>query len=459
MGFYEEDHQLRRSLTHTIAYTYRGLFELAIILRRNDYWDVLLTANERLLRRLEIKGKLAAAFDHDWKECADYVCLTGCAQLAGIWMRLYRRFGDVRFLNGALKALDLVKNTQILDSAYPGINGGVAGSFPVWGSYTRFGYPNWAAKFLLDGLLYAQDCVKKLQSEPPQSSWSLPAGVPGSEALHATGPATRKPLRVVLLSVPRSSKGYEISAELLQHNIYPEAVVLDAGPTDSRLRKAFGRLRSEGPSGLLRTVFKRPRTPAAAGLSAADSHRTVQALCSQHGIPCLRVSGINSSSSVDLVNRLHPDLLILAGAGILRHGILKIPRFGTLNAHMGLLPFFRGMNVAEWAALTGAPLGCSVHYVDEGVDTGRILATRQLAAEGIRSIEILRERVNRSQVDVLCKVMLAIIEGKDLPSYCQLPEQGRQFFTMHPVLRRILNDRLQSVAHVRPSPVSDPCPA
>ena len=160
-------------------------------------------ANERLLRRLEIKGRLAAAFDHSWKECADYVCLTGCAQLAGIWMRLYRRFGDVRFLNGALKALDLVKNTQILDSPYPGINGGVAGSFPVWGSYIRLAFPNWAAKFLLDGLVYAQDCVKQLKAEPPQSNWSLPGGVPGSETLHATDRATRRHLRVVLLSVPR----------------------------------------------------------------------------------------------------------------------------------------------------------------------------------------------------------------------------------------------------------------
>jgi folate-dependent phosphoribosylglycinamide formyltransferase PurN len=126
---------------------------------------------------------------------------------------------------------------------------------------------------------------------------------------------------------------------------------------------------------------------------------------------------------------------------------------------MGLLPFFRGMNVAEWAVLTDAPLGCSVHYVDEGVDTGRILATRELSGEGIRSIETLREIVNRSQVDLLCKVVLAIMEGRDLPSYCQLPEQGRQFFRMHPVLRRILSDRLHSTARVRPIPVSDSCPA
>jgi folate-dependent phosphoribosylglycinamide formyltransferase PurN len=373
-------------------------------------------------------------------------------------MRLYRRFGDIRFLNGALKALDLVKNTQILDSPYPGINGGVAGSFPVWGSYIRFAFPNWAAKFLLDGLLYAQDCIKQLEAQPPQSTWRLPAGVPRGEALEAAG-RRRKCLRVVLLSVPGSTKGYEIGTALLQHNVYPEAVVLDAGLHDSsRFRRAFNKLRSGGLSDVLRALFSRisPKTPMY--LSSGDNHESVEALRSQ-GVPCLLVSGINLPSSVDLVKRLQPDLLILAGAGILRNGILKIPRFGTLNAHMGLLPFFRGMNVAEWAALTGAPLGCSVHYVDEGVDTGRILATKELPRDGIRDIETLRDRVNRLQVDLLCKVLVAITEGQELPSYCQLPEQGLQFFRMHPVLRRILGDWLQRAAHARSSHVSNRCPA
>jgi len=162
------------------------------------------------------------------------------------------------------------------------------------------------------------------------------------------------------------------------------------------------------------------------------------------------VSGINLPAGKDLLNRLKPDLLILAGTGILRNGILKIPRMGTLNAHMGLLPFFRGMNVAEWAALVGAPSGCSVHYVDEGVDTGRILATQELSSEGIRNIEIFRKRVNRLQVDLLCKVLVAITEGQDLPSYCQLAEQGRQFFSMHPVLKKILGNWLQTEMLIRP---------
>jgi methionyl-tRNA formyltransferase len=47
----------------------------------------------------------------------------------------------------------------------------------------------------------------------------------------------------------------------------------------------------------------------------------------------------------------------------LRQPLIDCFRFGVLNAHMGLLPGYRGINVAEWAALEGAPVGCTVHLI------------------------------------------------------------------------------------------------
>jgi len=56
-------------------------------------------------------------------------------------------------LNAALKLNDYVKGSQRLRSLHPGIRGGVKGSQPFWGRYTRFTLVNWGAKFLADSLM------------------------------------------------------------------------------------------------------------------------------------------------------------------------------------------------------------------------------------------------------------------------------------------------------------------
>lgn len=50
---------------------------------------------------------------------------------------------------------------------------------------------------------------------------------------------------------------------------------------------------------------------------------------------------------------------------------------GVLNAHIGLLPEYRGRSVMEWSLLAGRPTGISVFFVDAGIDTGRDLVVRQ----------------------------------------------------------------------------------
>jgi hypothetical protein len=443
MGFYDEDHKQRRALTHTIAYTYRGLLELATILGRDDCWTLIYSANERLMRRLELKGTLAAVFDHAWKEQVNYVCLTGCAQLAGIWTILYRRSGDLRYLNGALKALDIVKNSQNLNSRCEGINGGVGGSFPLWGDYIRFAFPNWAAKFFVDGLLLVEDCLRSLEASPPRSDWRPPVAVPRAEHI-AMPNQQQNNLKVLVLSVPNSHKGCEVGTELLQHGVRPQAIILDIGLHDSssRFRKVQNKLRSQGPLHFLRSLGRKVTSSRLTGTTAASNGWRIEAFCAASGIPCLPVPGINSVASRTLLSSLKPDLLILAGVGIVRREVLEIPRRGTLNAHMGLLPFFRGMNVAEWSALNGSALGCSVHYVDSSVDTGEILAVQELPRNGIKDIDSLRSEVNRAQVRLLGKVVAAIASGENLPRYSQLSTEGRQFFTMHRELRSLLARRL-----------------
>jgi hypothetical protein len=68
----------------------------------------------------------------------------------------------------------------------------------------------------------------------------------------------------------------------------------------------------------------------------------------------------------------------------------------TIAHTLGVLPRYRGMNVAEWAALEGGPVGCTVHFIDAGIDTGPILLVRMLDVSAAKSVQEVRRVVNES---------------------------------------------------------------
>ena len=165
--------------THTIAYTLRGLLESVNAMSGELGNDVLRTVGkgaERMLMLFERGKKDPKAmpplppgrFDSRWRSEGRFSCLTGDAQTALIWLKLYRDHGfDARYLNGALKIVELLESTQTLDSANPGIRGGIAGSYPVWGGYIRYGFPNWAAKFYADAEMLLDNTMKDLKGVSP----------------------------------------------------------------------------------------------------------------------------------------------------------------------------------------------------------------------------------------------------------------------------------------------------
>jgi uncharacterized protein YyaL (SSP411 family) len=144
--------------THAIAYTLRGLLESYVLTSHEPYLKATVKTSEVLISKLEFHEKLAGNFDRTWNPAAWYECLTGTAQLGGVWMRLYEVTGEPRFLDGGLKAIELAAAHQSrLD--WPPVRGALPGSYPIYGRYAPFKYPNWAAKFLVDGLMKREDLL------------------------------------------------------------------------------------------------------------------------------------------------------------------------------------------------------------------------------------------------------------------------------------------------------------
>jgi methionyl-tRNA formyltransferase len=59
---------------------------------------------------------------------------------------------------------------------------------------------------------------------------------------------------------------------------------------------------------------------------------------------------------------------------IFKSEIINLPRLKTINCHAGKLPFYRSRNILNWVLINDEKeFGITVHYVDEGIDTGDII--------------------------------------------------------------------------------------
>lgn len=152
-------HNNEAPITHTICYTTDGLFETGELLAEPRYIEAAQITADRLLHLFETQPLFWGRFDAAWKPRVKFACVTGTAQLGIVLMRFFNRTGDARYLKAALKAVDFLVYIQELNAVGKDRNGGLSGSYPIWGMYCPFKYPSWAAKYFIDLLLL----VKKSQ--------------------------------------------------------------------------------------------------------------------------------------------------------------------------------------------------------------------------------------------------------------------------------------------------------
>lgn len=88
---------------------------------------------------------------------------------------------------------------------------------------------------------------------------------------------------------------------------------------------------------------------------------------------------LNSTSGVDALGAMNLDLALLAWwPYLVKPHVLSIPRLGCLNFHPSLLPFNRGKHYNFWTLVEETPFGVTLHFADEGIDTGDIAFQRAI---------------------------------------------------------------------------------
>ena len=101
------------------------------------------------------------------------------------------------------------------------------------------------------------------------------------------------------------------------------------------------------------------------------------------------------------------ELVVCAGyMHLLRPGFLARFPGRVVNVHPAPLPAFPGAHPLEDVLAAGAPeAAATVHYVDEGVDTGRVIATEAVPVLEGDTVESLRARVHAAEHRLLPKVI------------------------------------------------------
>lgn len=107
--------------------------------------------------------------------------------------------------------------------------------------------------------------------------------------------------------------------------------------------------------------------------------------------------------------------------------LIELPRIGCLNFHPAPLPDLRGVGGYNVAILEGLPeWGVSAHFVDDGFDTGDLVAVERFPIDPDRETAFsLDLRSQAALLDLFRRVVGDALEGRELPREPQTADAGR----------------------------------
>jgi methionyl-tRNA formyltransferase len=114
---------------------------------------------------------------------------------------------------------------------------------------------------------------------------------------------------------------------------------------------------------------------------------------------------------------LAPDVLVVVAFGrILPRALLDLPRLGAVNIHGSLLPRYRGAAPIQWAVINGEALtGVTAMLMDEGLDTGPILCSREVPIRPDDTSATLHDRLSVAGAGLLIEALEGLATGSLTP--------------------------------------------
>ncbi len=171
----------------------------------------------------------------------------------------------------------------------------------------------------------------------------------------------------------------------------------------------------------------------------------------EHHIPVELSENINGEDFIYKMQQYDAELFVsMSFNQIFRAKMINLPKYKTINCHAGKLPFYRGRNILNWALINDEKeFGITVHYLDEGIDTGDIILQETYPITDEDDYSTLLERAYVGCADVLYRAIKLIqannvrrIQQSDIDPiglYCGMRKAGDEIIDWNQKSREIFN--------------------
>lgn len=179
-------------------------------------------------------------------------------------------------------------------------------------------------------------------------------------------------------------------------------------------------------------VYTQPDRPAGRGRGLVAS--PVKQVAEARGLRVVQPPSLKTAGVAEQLEGFKPDAIVVAAFGqIVPTSILGIPRLGCVNIHPSLLPRYRGASPVASAILAGDDFGgVSIMVMDEGLDTGPLLARAQIPILDRDTTGSLTDKLSWLGAQLLGEVLTGLSRGELTPrpqdeagaSYCKPIAKG-----------------------------------
>ena len=241
----------------------------------------------------------------------------------------------------------------------------------------------------------------------------------------------------------KSFIGAEVLKQMKSKNILIEAIFIDIGKSTNlrkRVKKWQRKLKQRGSVKTLKLISKRLKKRLAPMELKMLYYRVRRKLAPGSKEEWLNnnfyyfysnkvymIDSFNGKKCEQILKEIEPDIIILGGSRIIRKNIISIPKIGIFNAHPGLLPKYRGIDVIPWAIYYGDPIGVTIHFVDVGIDTGGIVAQKGINITENDTIDSLGEKAGIVAGELMAETSLKIVEKGHIQVMTQSIEDGKRY--------------------------------